>query len=376
MPGSPITSSIDPWFLNLANQPVECRAFGVQPWARAVGSHVVPEGGIIPSSGLGGLFVASTGTNGAPAVTIGGGCCVIPDGTQYGFVALWPTGGSITLDTPHATLPRMDRIIAEAVSVSEFADAATGARLRVLPGTANATPANGLQALPARAISIARATVPANGASATTIADDRVFTRPVGVPRVAYNDGGRAGSHDADLRIDHTTLDLDGYISAAWRRMLTGGAWSTWTPTFSATGGSLAVGSTGSANGYYATFGKLAVVHVAVVINGSGVQGRTDGITMSLWGGATLASGRGNQRLAGEVFHPSPSAFFPLRASAAAGGTTLSLFAVTSASDCAMRSFRNADGTAAAGTGRPQFSAIYTWTAGVSLELSGVLELA
>lgn len=217
--------------------------------------------------------------NASDQITVQPGAVVIPGNSGVGngayrtALAAAETG---QLAARNATNPRMDRVIYRVLDTSVVGShgAFTG-RIEVLTGTPNATPLNGIAALPALAVELARVTVPASGGGAASVDSTwRTFAAAIGgVLPVAT--AARLPTAPNAKWLKAVAIDTGAeyeWDGTAWQQ----GAWKAYTPVISSWG----VGA-GSVTGRYTVIGKTVHYRILAVL-GAGFSAPAAGMTFTL----------------------------------------------------------------------------------------------
>ncbi|GCD94080.1 hypothetical protein [Embleya hyalina] len=258
--------------------------------------------GVIP----GGSPLALSGSG--MTATIGLGRAVVQGTAAQGAYAAAVTAPhAVTLANGHASLPRIDVIALRVYDTVYDASGQSIGDVVVVKGTEAASPTAPAMPSPTT-MPLYQITVPA-GASAGTggltwggATDLRVWTVAAGgvLPDPA---GTAPGGHTDQLRIRAgrierwtgsawTELDLPSLLAAS-----TWGAWTAYTPTWTAQGGSTALGTGGSISGAYCRTGRMITARIAMKIGTSGYSGGTGSwrwslpVTPVLPAGALMPSG-------------------------------------------------------------------------------------
>lgn len=223
--GRSAPSDVHPYFVSLTDLARDMRAGTVAVFATGVADAITPEGGVIPAA-VGSLAVTSTGTTSSPQVSVAPGRCVIPVTNQYAYVCTTSSALTVNLTAPPSTNPRSDLIVAAVHGGSELSDSLSGLYAESIDGAPSGSPVT--PTAPNGTISLAAARVNTNGS--VVITDLRAYTRATGGVRRSINDGGRGGSHQADLRISDTGV-MDFWDTNKWTTIASPPAWSQFTPT-------------------------------------------------------------------------------------------------------------------------------------------------
>jgi hypothetical protein len=205
-------------------------------------------------------------------VTVGDGTCFVP--------ATSVTGGNyechndapydVQIAAAHATLARKDLIVGRVYDAIDDVGAQNLFAIEPITGTPAASPAR--PATPSQAIALAEVTVGANVTSITTanILDLRQQTVSLGGVLPCASAAEVPTSPFPGMKIYRTDLNQEQiWDGTAWRPIAYG-AWSTYTPTLTATGTNPTMGTGSSRTGKYFVIGKMVHVNSVVVFGSSG----------------------------------------------------------------------------------------------------------
>ncbi|MGQ0774542.1 MAG: hypothetical protein ACT4NY_09015 [Pseudonocardiales bacterium] len=347
-----VISTVDPWFIADRLSAPEARAFigGMTP--SAPGQSLAVEGGVIPNSGNAALAVTSVGTTSAPKVSVAPGRCVVPT-SFYPYGCVWPTADQLDLALS-PTNPRIDLIVARVLS-AEHGDTDTGFYIDVVPGSPSGAPT--APATPINAIPLAESRVNTDGS--VVITDRRHWTRAVGGVRYAAGDEARAGSHPGDLRIA-ASGQLDAWLAttSTWLTIASPSAWNQFAPVLSyrgGAGGTVNLGSQGSAVGRYIQLGKMLFLRYVFNASGTGIGAGSGAIYTRLPPGF-LSSTVEQNRLLAWLLVTSPLSSWAGQAEIYANSNEINIDFPLSASDCRLNRYTVATSPGAAGTGTPYIS--------------------
>lgn len=232
---------------------------------------------MLGAHGVSGPTAMKVTANGTPNMTVkvapGGAFVTGTEAAGQGtYYANSQSIETLTIATANATNPRRDIIVAK-VEDSDYGGSTQEWSLAVVQGTAAASPAD--PSLPANALALARVTV---GAGATSITNGditdlrtraaalggRIIAPSTNVPTTNLAEGLEAFLPDVD-RIQ-SALD-----SSTWGTTAHLGAWTTYTPTLTSSGGGLNVGSTATQLGRWMRLGRLILGTVAITAGGAGI---------------------------------------------------------------------------------------------------------
>lgn len=374
-----VLQGLDPWFVDKAVSPLEARAALAAAFGQA-GSGSGPEGGIVPGRQGGGLGVSATTPSASMAVTVSAGAVVIPRTNQQGYVGVLTAAGNVDIGTANATNPRIDVVIAR-VRDSDLGDASNGVwskgwGVEVVAGTPSASPvAPSLTGIPCIPLAEVRVDASVTSIASGKITDKRYFTRASGAPRLDYNDGGRTGNNPWDLRQQIGTGILDTWDGSAWVPLAQPGAWTAYTPTVTATGGALNLGSGGSIIGRYVRLGKTLILRIRMEI-GSGNDTKSGTVLFGLPAGMTISSAAPEQTGSVKLYNGPSGAIYPGVVYAPGGTTTIQAFMPESAAVSSLAALRSANSPGVPGTGIPSIGGQYTLDTNSNVVISAVLEIA
>lgn len=376
--GDRVPSSVSPWFIDSNLQSVELRAALSTLLAPSSGAPMQVEGGVLPNPTNAWLAVTAAGTTSAPQVQVAGGKCAIPYTAQYGYEATFPATITVDLAAPPGTNPRVDLVVARVFGGIETGDGSlAGAYIETIDGSPAASPV--APAVPANAIPLAEARVNTNGTVVVT--DRRTYTRATGGIRKSDNNPDAPGAWPSDLRID-AAGNLEAWVVGVWRTIASPATWSQWAPQLfytGGTGGTVNLGSTGTAIGRYSLVGKRLDVAYTFTTGGTGINfgygtiyttlppgllSRTTSEThLPVFVFATTAAGADAGAWDGMTFVPPNSNQMIPRVT-------------RSQTDARIGDMRNATASGAVGTGLPQLSGQLTFPGpNAVISINGVLEV-
>lgn len=240
-----------------------------------LGSTPLPRGGILPGWGAG-LSVAQRGAGANMSVDVGSGACLLPSPTNGtgGWYVVNDATLNVAIAAAHATLPRIDLVIARVADPQYHVGGDGLAAVKVVTGTAAASPVAptpptsdgaylvlGQVAVAAAVSSIVNANITAN-TSAT-----RAFTVAAGGILPVANAAARTALVNPHLGLHVIEADTGTeyvWTGAAWVPVARPGGWQTYTPTLTGWAAS-------SVLARYSQVGKTVnVVFSAVVSSASG----------------------------------------------------------------------------------------------------------
>jgi len=376
--GARLISPVDPLVLNQRTSTLEFRAGMATAFPSSVGDRLLVEGGVLPSADDAMFATTSSGTTSSPSVTVGSGQAVIPVTGNYGYECTWPAGqGAIALTAPPATNPRKDLLVARVYNAAESGDAFTGFYLETIDGTPASNPVP--PTVPPGSIPLKDVQVSTGGV--LTITDRIYYTRAAGGVRRTENDGSRAGSHPRDLRIN-TLGTLDVWQGGAWQTLATPAIWSQFTPTLyysgaasggTGAGGTMSLGTGGSAIGRYIIVGKTCTLRYAFR-GGSGGFGGSGSVYTTLPPGLTSAPIEETQILAKLNVLDYPAEVYLGPCFIPSNNNLMYPFFARGIADCRLAPYTIATSNGAAGTGIPYIGGSYP-SLGI-LIIQGQIEVA
>jgi len=361
--GARLISPVDPLVLNQRISTLEFRAGMATAFASSVGDRLLVEGGVLPSADDTAFATTSSGTSSSPSVTIGSGRCVVPVTGNYGYECTWPSGqGAIALTTPNGTNPRKDLLVARIYNAAEHGDSLTGFYLETVDGVAASNPQP--PQVPPGSIPLKDVQVATTGA--LTITNRAYYTRAAGGVRRTENDGNRAGSHPRDLRIS-TGGELGVWQGGVWQTLATPAIWSQFAPTLyysgaasggTGAGGTMALGTGGSAIGRYIVVGKTCHLRYAFR-GGPGGFGGSGSVYTTLPPGLTSAPIEETQILTKLNVLDYPAEVYLGPCFIPSNNTLMYPFFARGIADCRMAPYTVATSNGAAGTGIPFIGSSY-----------------
>jgi len=376
--GARLISPVDPLVLNQRISTLETRAAMATAFPSSVGDRLLVEGGVLPSVDDTAFATVSSGTSSSPAVTTGSGRCVVPVTGNYGYECTWPGGqGAIALTVPHATNPRKDLLVARIYNAAEHGDTLTGFYLETVDGVAASNPQP--PQVPPGSIPLKDIQVATTGA--LTITNRAYYTRAAGGIRRTENDGNRAGSHPRDLRVS-TAGTLDVWQGGVWQTLATPAVWSQFSPTLyysgaasggTGAGGTMALGTGGSAIGRYIVVGKTCTLRYAFR-GGPGGFGGSGSVYTTLPPGLTSAPIEETQILAKLNVLDYPAEVYLGPCFIPSNNNIMYPFFARGIADCRLAPYTVATSNGAAGTGIPFIGSSYP-SLGI-LIIQGQIEVA
>jgi hypothetical protein len=287
----------------------------------------------------------------------------------------------VDIEPADATNPRIDTIIYR-VRDSDLGDASNGtwskgAGVEVVKGTPSASPVGPSTAAIPSYIFLADVRVDAGVTSIASgkITDRRVYTAAAGAPRNDFNNTAAAGTHPWDLKIPSATGGLDQWDGTAWVPLVRPGAWTAYTPTVTATGGALVLGSGGSIIGRYVRLGKTLILRIRMEI-GSGNDTKSGTVLFGLPAGMAISSAAPEQTGSVKLYNGPSGAIYPGVVYAPGGTTTIQAFMPESAAVSSLAALRSANSPGVPGTGIPSIGGQYTLDTNSNVVISAVLEIA
>lgn len=254
------------------------KAAMLMPASGAIPS-IMARGGVRPtSSTLLSLLVSAQATP-DNSVAINAGVAFVAGtsnpGTQGVYTVFNDSTITLNLTPAHATLPRRDLIILRVYDNESDGSGLNLAQFEHVTGAANASPT--LPATPVNSLVLAELLFqPATVARPQDLTDRRTWTVPNGAP-VPYRSGARpAQAYAGQLGYDIDTSSWEGSSAAGWRRLLNDpdndtGTWVPYTPTLTAGGTTVNVGSTGRKVGRRKLIGKTVFAEFEILWNGTGL---------------------------------------------------------------------------------------------------------
>lgn len=219
-----VNASNAPYFASTALNAPQMRLAMGAVWADSP-SGAGTEAGVVPSGGnANSAFTpSSTGSAGAPAITVQPGQCVIQRAVGGTYVGTLTASVSLLIDTPLPSAGQTRWDVLCATIVDGEADGGTPPQTCALQfitvkGTAGASPS--VPSVPAGYLPLYNVLV-TNGGS-LTFTDVRTFTRGVGGLRFVAAGDVRAGSYPADQRIFATgQVDTWLFVNSTWQWITT-----------------------------------------------------------------------------------------------------------------------------------------------------------
>lgn len=233
-------------------------------------------GGVV-SSGVGSATDYAVTQNATPNLTVqvaagdayvtcynaGGGLYhVFNDGTQ-----------SAVITAAHATLPRRDLVVVRVRDI-EQSGATDTADVFVVAGTASATPVD--PSLPAGAsyLTLARVAVAAAATTITSanITDLRTYAHTAGGVQVVTSGTRPASAYEGQQVYETDTDRVVTWDGTAWQTSAQLGAWTAFTPTWTATTTNPTLGN-GTLTGAYVQIGKTVHYRIRVRFGSTSIRG-------------------------------------------------------------------------------------------------------
>jgi hypothetical protein len=358
----------------------------------AVTALLIPD----PTNPLGvrsGILAGPTGSNGELTVS-GGAVTVRPfraviQGThtadQGGYVFVNDADANLPHPAQHASQHRRSQIVARVydsqaagVPSSPATDRFT---LEVIDGPLSATAPGPLPDLTgvANALPIGEVVIPPTGQPVTVTA----YTAARGAgPRGAAMRAATFADLAALPKVDGWTAAVEAtgrvmrYSGTLGRWEYASGPWYPWTPVFaSAGGGNLTFGSGAQVAGRYAVVDGRLRYDVSIYC-GTNPYGGIGTITMLLPASAVNASAPARGSGTVSLYVSGATGLFVGTCIAAAGTNVLELWFPKNYQDNTHDRFRNATGSAVAGSGVPLIAGTYPLVTGSHLRLTGEHELA
>lgn len=288
-----VESTIRPLAIDDRNRELDWRAGLTAPLMPSVSSSISADGGLLP--GKTNAEATSTGTGVAPKTTIAPYRVVVPSTTNYGWIAVSPASTQVDHAAPHATLPRIDIVVARINSGSLWTEVKTG--------TAASSPV--APSPDADSEVLWEVTVPTSGT--LTYTSRRRWTVAVGGVRT-LSGTDRNGVYPNELRADPTTGRVDEWINGSWVPIATPAVYSSFTPVLTyegGSGGTVNMGTGSSAQCRYIQLGKSLKVDYMFTWGTPPFNGGTGTIHTTLPPGFT-SSTLGDQRMVCHLWARSP----------------------------------------------------------------------
>ncbi|MFC6090880.1 hypothetical protein [Saccharothrix lopnurensis] len=378
----------DPWFLDKALGPLELRAVLAAVMGHNSLGGTGSEGGVILGAGAN-LAVAATSPSASMQLTVSTGAAVIPRAGQHAYVGPFGPAGNIDIDAANATNPRIDTVIVR-VRDPELLDPSNGVSnkglfVEVVKGAAAAVPAApSLAAIPA-CLPLCDVFVPSAPNMPSTpaivnanLTDRRWWTRAAGGIRYAAGAEARGGAYPWDMRVGAAgLLDMWDPTASLWVTLLNPRAWTSYTPTITATGGALNLGSGTGVGifGRYVQIGKTLIVRIWMVV-GSGNDTRSGPANFGLPPGFTIANNNGAEQVGkAKLYHPTGGTFYG-GIYAQPGATTIQAVLPVDSTHSNCLPMRSAELPGVTGGGIPSIPGQYTLRQDSNVNLLAILEMA
>ena len=288
-----VESTIRPLAIDDRDRELDWRAGLTALALPSVGSSIAADGGLLP--GKTNAEATSTGTGVAPQTTIAPYRVLIPSTTNYGWIAVSPASTPVDHAAPHATLPRIDLVVARINSGSLWTETKTG--------TAAASPT--APSPDADSEVLWEVTVPTSGT--LTYTSRRRWTVAVGGVRPLAG-ADRNGVYVGEFRVDPVTGRTDVWNGSAWVPTSSPATYSSFTPTLvyeGGAGGTVSMGAGSSATCRYIQLGKTIDLHYMFSWGSLPYNGGTGVVRTTLPPGFT-ASLLGDQRMVCHLWARSP----------------------------------------------------------------------
>ncbi|MFC6094729.1 hypothetical protein [Saccharothrix lopnurensis] len=147
--------------------------------------------------------------------------------------------------------------------------------------------------------------------------------------------------------------------SGAWVSMGRASGEITYTPTVTATGGALVLGTGGSIGGRYVERGKMIDLHIYMNV-GTGNDTKSGTLNFGLPPGMTVAAGGVERTGVAKLYNGPTGRIFHGIVYAPAGSATIQVFMPESPSLTSLAGLRSASAPGSPGTGVPQLAGVYT----------------
>lgn len=326
----------------------------------------LPDPGLFPGAAGTVADATSTGTAGAPKVTVQPYRGFVPASTasSYGWVVRSDAAAQVDLDAPNATNPRIDLIVCTVNGTDSVTTRVTG--------TAAGSPVP--PAVPADSIALWEARVATSGAITFTRRYDWITTAGGSRP---WSVNTRNGSYMGEKRINYTTGTEDVWLGS-WVPLASPAVWSSYTPTLQYFGGvsgtgTFNLGTTGSATGRYQVQGKSLHLRLNFLTGGTGISNIAGFLRTFLPPGFVSSSVSENQILAKlnvrtELSIWAGVAFIP------ASSNEIHPYFSSDPTNPRLNALKTATSVGATGTGIPQVAGFVTVPG--NLYIQGTVEIA
>jgi hypothetical protein len=347
------------WLLNAstatpAQNRADTRLSPLGTFTPAATDALTSRSGLIPGPGTGPCALTMSGMN----ATVGIGRGVVQGTSSQGAYPVVVTGADVTtIANGHASLSRIDTLWLIALDTLVDSSGSTLARVEYTQGTPGSGSAPTAPAAGTAYLRLWDITVPAGASSGSVptwvasglLADKRTYSTAVG----GINpDGATAGAYAGQYRDGGTTTGLERYSGSAWESRLylatsgrvvigsdvelyrdsanvlrtpdaltvdgnlsagnlNSGAWTTYVPTWTASGTAPAIG-TGTRSGWYQRIGKTVLVNISFTMGSTTTFGTgTYSIGLPLtsvntagrgWTGSAVAVDSGSTVYTGTAF--------------------------------------------------------------------------
>ncbi|MGH4013173.1 MAG: hypothetical protein ACRDSL_04425 [Pseudonocardiaceae bacterium] len=288
-----VESTIRPLAIDDRDRELDWRAGLTALALPSVSSSISADGGLLP--GKTNAEATSTGTAPAPKTTVAPYRVLVPSTTNYGWIGVVPASTQVDHTAPHATLPRIDLVVARIGSGSLFTE--------TVAGTAASSPT--APSPPADSEVLWEARVNADGTVVYT--SRRRWTVAVGGVR-PLSGTDRNGVYVGEFRVDPVTGRTDVWNGAAWVPTSSPATYSSFTPTLvyeGGGGGTVSMGTGASAQCRYIALGKTLQLHYMFSWGTPPYNGGTGYVRTTLPPGYT-SSLLGDQRLLCHLWARSP----------------------------------------------------------------------
>jgi hypothetical protein len=293
-------------------------------------------GGVIP--GFAGMLAVTQTTTASLSVNIAAGAASVPASSSTGGNYLLVNNAPVTVthSAGSASGPRVDLVIARVYDTGS--DIPLPGVIEVVAGTVN----GGAPSMPAggNALKLAEVTVgPGTSAVITQnkITPSQLWAVGAGgvLPAVSTARPANPYGGMAIWETDTNQLSLYSASAATWRSISTEttGAWSTYTPAWTATGVNPTNGDNGSINGRYIKIGKTVHFTITLTVSGVNLGVGTGDYALSLPPDLPAASGTNARWACNALWFDQTgdgateaSKFWPGTGIILAGGTTISQF--------------------------------------------------
>lgn len=219
----------------------------------------------------------STGSGAAPKTTIAPYRALVTSTTNYGWIVRCPASTQVDHAAPHATLPRIDLVVARVNTGSSWTETVAGT-----PASSPVAPS-----APVDSEVLWEVTVPTSGVLAYT--SRRRYTVAVGGVR-PLSGADRNGVYLGEFRVDSATGRSDVWTAAGWVPTSSPAVYSQFTPELryeGGAGGVVNLGSGASAHCRYIVLGKTLHFHYLFTWGAPPFSGGTLGVRTTLPPGLT-----------------------------------------------------------------------------------------